>query len=244
MKHSFNSVKQLLLLLFLTTSFLYSQTSPDTDHSLWDELLQRNVDEQGWVNYPGFVADSTKLDAYLTELRTHPPTPNSTRNQQLAYYINAYNAYTVYLILQHYPVKSIKDIKAPWKQPIAELGSETLSLNDIEHKVLRKMDEPRIHFAINCASVSCPKLLNRAFLAETLDDQLAEVTRDFLMSDKNMIRQDSLELSSIFKWFGKDFTVNGKKDILGFIQPYTDVSIDPKARIVYLEYDWNLNEQK
>ena len=211
-------------------------------HDSWDNLLKQHVDEAGWVDYAGFENDRAALNKYLDVLQQATPTDNWTREEQLAYYINVYNAYTVELILQNYPVKSIKDIKTPWKQQLVRIGDKNLSLNDVEHEILRKMDEPRIHFAINCASVSCPRLLDEAFTAEKLEGQLDRLTREFLNSDKNRYGKKKAQLSPIFKWFTKDFQVDGKKDVIGFINPYLEVPLDPKTKISYLEYDWNLNE--
>ena len=154
-------------------------------HDSWDNLLKQHVDEAGWVDYAGFENDRAALNKYLDVLQQATPTDNWTREERLAYYINVYNAYTVELILRNYPVKSIKDIKTPWKQQLVRIGDKNLSLNDVEHEILRKMDEPRIHFAINCASVSCPRLLDEAFTAEKLEGQLDRLTREFLNSDKN-----------------------------------------------------------
>jgi hypothetical protein len=147
---------------------------------------------------------------------------------------------TVQLILENYPLKSIKEIKSPWDTPCFSTGGKEYSLGDIEHKILRKMDEPRIHFAINCASASCPNLLNRAFQEKQLESQLVEVTESFLKDPtKNKINSDQLELSKIFLWFGKDF--GSKAERLSFIEVYSGVRLD-RPKIDYLSYDWSLNE--
>ena len=142
-----------------------------------------------------------------------------SKEQKLAYWINAYNALTIDLILQNYPLKSIKDIDKPWDQRLWKFGDKWLSLNDIEHQILRKMDEPRIHFAIVCASVYCPKLQNEAFIAEKIDSQLSKATSEFLSdTSKNFISQNSLEISKIFQWFSKDFKENGS--MIKFLNKY------------------------
>jgi len=147
------------------------------------------------------------------------------------------------LILENYPTESIKDIKNPWGKNWVKTGDGILSLGDIEHKVLRKMNEPRIHFAINCASYSCPKLLNQAFTAEQMERQLHSVTLDFINDvSRNSISREKMLLSNIFKWYKKDFTENGS--LADYIKPYTKVKIDTNTDIDYLKYDWNLNEAK
>ena len=145
------------------------------------------------------------------------------------------------MIIDNYPVKSIKDIKQPWDKKFFKIGGEAMSLNQIEHEILRKMDEPRIHFAIVCASYSCPKLQNEAFTANNLEIQLTNATKEFLADkNRNEISEKSIKISKIFDWFAKDFTQDGS--LIDFLNTYTDVTISPKAKKRYLEYNWALNE--
>ncbi|WP_430411612.1 DUF547 domain-containing protein [Kordia sp.] len=214
---------------------------PTFNHDSWDKLLQKYVSSEGNVNYKGFKNDRTKLRAYIASLAENVPTNDWSKEEKLAYWINAYNALTVDLILQNYPLKSIKDIRNPWKQELWTLGGKKYDLETIEHKILRKMDEPRIHFAINCASFSCPPLLNKAFTASTMEPQLMKVTKDFLADAKrNTITKDNLEVSKIFKWFSKDFKQNGS--LIDFLNTYSTVKISNDAAIDYKDYDWTLNE--
>ncbi len=133
-------------------------------HAIWSELVKRFVSKNGFVDYKGFKNNETKLDEYLALLSFHTPSNDWTDQQKLAYWINAYNAFTVKLILKNHGVASIKDIKtdsSPWKIPFFKIGSEEFTLDKIEHEILRKQfQEPRIHFSIVCASFSCPKLSN------------------------------------------------------------------------------------
>jgi hypothetical protein len=213
------------------------------DHSQWNDLLIKHVNDKGDVDYKGFQNDASPLDDYLNHLAENRPEKNWAKNEKLAYYINLYNAATVKLILDNYPTKSIKDIKNPWGRNWVKMGDGLLSLGDIEHKILRKMNEPRIHFAINCASFSCPKLLNRAFTTAQLETQLHEATFDFV-NDKtrNEITKEKMYLSNIFKWYKKDFTENGT--LSDYIKPYTQIEINDNTDIGFLKYDWNLNEAK
>lgn len=213
-------------------------STTSTDHSQWTALLKKYVGDDGKVDYKGFLQKKNKLDDYLIVLSEQVPTNDWSVQEQLAYYINLYNAQTVDLILRNYPLKSIKDIDGAWTTDFIKIGDKELSLGALEHSILRKMNEPRIHFTINCASASCPKLLNEAYTPEKLEEQLEEATRGFMNSDNNSIGQENLELSRIFKWFKGDFE-NGK--LIQFIESYTDVEIDPKAKIKYKEYDWSLN---
>lgn len=212
-------------------------------HQEWNVLLKKHVKENGDVNYRGFQKDMSQLDEYLTLLQTKSPAENWSKNEKLAYYINLYNAGTVKLIVDNYPTKSIKNISSPWDKKIVAIGDDTFSLGHIEHKILRKMNEPRIHFAINCASYSCPKLLNKAFLAATMDAQLETATRDFIGdATRNKITAEKVQLSEIFKWFKSDFTADGS--LLDFINKYSTTKIASDVKIKYTAYNWSLNEAK
>jgi hypothetical protein len=210
-------------------------------HELWDNLLEKHVSNEGKVNYTEFKKDHKNLLEYIKFLQLYKPLENASRNQALAYWINAYNAMTIDLILRHYPIKSIKDIKDPWDQRLWKLGNKWYNLNEIEHKVLRKMDEPRMHFAIVCASISCPKLSNQAYTSENLEQQLTQATIDFLSdSSKNVITSENLALSKIFQWFTKDFTQNGS--LIDFLNQYSEIEILRNAKKTFNDYNWNLNE--
>lgn len=209
-------------------------------HQLWNNLLEKYVSNDGLVDYQGFKKDYSKLEEYITVLQNSLPKKESCKNYKLAYWINAYNAFTVDLILRHYPIKSIKEINKPWKQRLWKLEDKWYNLDEIEHQILRKMNEPRIHFAIVCASYSCPKLQNEAFTTFNLETQLRNVTKEFLSdTDRNEISENELKLSKIFQWFSKDFN-NGS--LINYLNQYTDVSISEKAKISYKDYSWNLNE--
>lgn len=208
------------------------------NHSEWDKLLKKYVDYDGKVDYKGFLQEKNKLNEYLNMLSKQVPINAWSGQEQLAYYINLYNAHTVNLILDNYPVKSIKDIHRPWAKEIITIGNKELSLGALEHSILRKMNEPRIHFAINCASNSCPKLLNEAFTAENLEEQLNTVTLGFINSANNTITPNKVTLSKIFNWYKDDF-FNG--DLIKYVNQYSESTIAPGLKIRYQKYDWNLN---
>lgn len=213
------------------------------DHSAWNSLLDSYVDSSGNVDYKSFAGNRDGLDGYLEDLAGKEPPESAGKNERLAYYINLYNAATIQLILDNYPLKSIKDISSPWGKKRVKISGRMESLGDIEHKILRKMDEPRIHFAINCASFSCPRLMNWAFTASGMESQLQEAARGFIRDpSKNRISESSLELSNIFNWYKKDFTENGT--LIEYLNGFTDAPISPDAKITYLDYDWSLNEAK
>jgi hypothetical protein len=211
------------------------------NHGIWADLLQSHVSENGNVDYIAFKADNAKLQEYINVLAENVPNNSWANEEKLAYWINAYNALTVDLILRNYPVESIKDINNPWKQRLWEFGKNNYNLDEIEHEILRNMNEPRIHFAIVCASYSCPKLQNEAFTAEKLDQQLTKATKEFLTDkNRNEISENSITISKIFDWFSKDFTKNGS--LIDFLNLYTKVNISPNAKKRYKDYNWALND--
>lgn len=260
----------LLLLLFLATPTLQAA---EFDHAPWHALLQKHVSmlnggQASQVNYQGMLNDRADLKAYLSSLSAVDKNTFNAwpKNARLAFLINAYNAYTVELVLTRYPnLKSIKDIgsliQSPWKKRFIPLLGGSYSLDDIEHGMIRKLgsyNEPRIHFAVNCASVGCPALRNEAYHGDTLDAQLETATRSFL-ADRTRNRFDAptntLHVSKIFEWYKKDFEQGwrGWNNLHAFFSQYAPVLNDAadakntiasrQANIVYLDYDWALNKQ-
>ena len=211
------------------------------DHSIWDNLLSKYVSNKGEVNYKGFIKDKKLFKEYLAHLSENEPTDNWTKEERLAYWMNVYNAFTIKLITDNYPVNSIKDIKDPWDKRFFKIGSKWRNLNEIEHKILRKMNDPRIHFGINCASFSCPTLHNRAFTATNVNIILDSLASAFINNpNHNTIAKSNVKLSKIFKWFSKDFKTNGS--IIDYLNKYSSTVIDSNAKITYKEYNWSLNE--
>lgn len=221
-----------------------ANSNVNVDHSDWDKLLKKHVDTNGFVNYKGFKADQEKLTAYLDKLSKLEPNDEWSVQELLAYYINLYNAATVELILQNYPINSIKDIKGAWTKGFVKIVDKKVSLGAIENGVLRKMNEPRIHFAINCASFSCPKLQKEAYTAAKINEQLDAAAIEFINSDKNDISANSPKFSKIFDFYTGDFKLNGKRDLIGYINQYSKIKINPDAKYSFKEYNWDLNEQK
>ncbi len=232
-------LRSFIILFF--TSIAFCVTAQNLDHSLWSEILESSVKKNGTVNYNALKENDSNLNAYLNLFKNVKPTKNWTKADKLAYWINAYNAFTVKLIIDNYPLKSIKDLNSPWDKKFILIGGKLLSLNYIEHEILRKMNEPRIHFAIVCASVSCPKLQNTAFEASNIEDQLTNATKEFLAdTTKNNLSQNSIKISKLFKWFSSDFKQEGS--LIDFLNKYSEITISQRARKRYKDYDWNLNE--
>ena len=230
-------IPSLLLETKTTKDSIYKEVF---DHSGFNALLQKNVSPQGKVNYTAFKKDRTVLRMYLFALGKYTPNKMWSKQEKLAYWINAYNAMTIDLIIRNQPLNSIKDIDDPWKQSLWKLGDLMYNLDMIEHQILRKMEDPRIHFAINCASFSCPTLLNEAYTAAKIEDQLQSAAKRFINDpQRNTITSQAITISKIFKWFSRDF--KKKQPLIDFLNTYADSTINRNATINYLDYNWELN---
>jgi len=252
----------------------------DHKHSTYDELLKSNVDN-GKINYKGFVDSRDDFDNYLQSLGniTEQGYENWSEKQKLAFWINAYNAFTIKAIIDNYPIKrsftfigifyaprnSILQIPGVWKRLKFKAVGKDVTLDQIEHEILRvQFEEPRIHAAINCASIGCPDLMEGAYTADRLDTQLDDASVSFVNNPDKGVRISpdgkTVWVSKIFKWFGEDFyqsynsenfSKRKRRDngSLGFIVTYMQ---DEEAKTIiqgndfklkHLYYDWSLNER-
>lgn len=230
------------------------------DHRDWDRLLQRHVDEEGNVGYSewkGSPVELQALDTYLISLSRANPTIDAGREARLAFWINAYNALTIRGILREYPTPSIQKHTSHswgfdiWRDLLLHVGERDYSLAQIEHELLRPLHEPRVHFAIVCASRGCPRLLNRAYQSSDLEQQLRQNSRNFF-ADPQKLNYDSstgrLRLSPILKWYARDFG-ESNAEMLESIIPYLPERVSgqlpDKAALCteYLDYDWSLNDR-
>lgn len=231
------------------------------DYSNWDALLKKYVAPKTLegipvlaVNYQGLGNDPLYTEL-IAELENAPVSALKSQEEHLVFWINAYNIMAVKIVLDHYPVKSVKDagglIYSVWKLPVGTVGGKERTLNEIEHDILRKMGDPRIHVAIVCASLSCPDLRPEAYSVERLHEQLNDQMKSFLVNAQKGLHVDEskqrIYLSSIFKWFADDF--DGKGGVRPFLAGYApeqfaDLLNDTGFRVSYLDYNWNLNEFK
>jgi hypothetical protein len=262
-----STLRRFLLAVLLLSQTLIAQAA--FDHSGWDALLKKHVvsirnGQATQVDYTGMAADRAQLKNYLkaTSSVKHATFDSWTKEEQLAFLINAYNAWTVELILTGYPdIDSIKDLgsffRSPWKKRFIPLLGETRTLDDIEHGLIRgsgTYNEPRIHFAVNCASIGCPALRPEAYVADRLDEQLEEATRNFLSDrTRNRLEGNTLKVSSIFKWYRDDFEQGwrGATTLEQFLALYAQpLNLDERSvnllvsgdlDIDFLDYDWKLN---
>ena len=263
MYHLLKIFAALLLLLPLNAQ-------ADFDHGQWDQLLREHVRVQGGglatqVDYSAMAADRAELKAYLAETAMVPRSNFDSWSlaDQLAFLINVYNASTVDVILEEYPdIDSIRDIgfflSSAWNQEFANLFGEPVTLDEIEHEMIRgwgRYNEPRIHFAVNCAAIGCPALRGEAFVGDKLEMQLEDSTKKFLSDrSRNYFDNGRVYISSIFDWYEEDFEKGwgGVDSVAEFLAGYaTELGVDEAIadqlrtddiRIRHLKYDWALNK--
>lgn len=236
-------------LILATLCRIQQPSAAGADHEIWAGLLKKHVRQTG-VDYAGFKSDEDRLDQYL-KLLEHTDSKTLSRDGQFAYYINAYNAWTIKLILSAYPgVASIKDLgtffKTPWEKKFVRIDGAVVTLDDIEHRILRpRFKDPRVHFAINCSAVSCPPLRSEPYLGSLLNLQLDQATRSFLNHPGSYrFEGNAFYVSRIFKWFAEDFNNNVLDFYLNFAQSDLKkklVEIKDVIEVKYLPYDWSLN---
>lgn len=234
-------------------AYVANSDGPRVDHSLFDQLLKSHVDDEGWVDYVALKSDTERLNRYLSQIAATDFIALD-RNEKLALLINAYNAFTLKLIVEHYPLASIRDIPSDqrWNDQRWKIGELTLSLSEIENAYLRaKFIEPRMHFAINCASVGCPKLAQFAYSGKDIDEQLQAAALAAHQQDSRWFRYDAeserVYLTKIYDWYRGDFE-QVAESIISYatrFSPIAKSAIDGGnvPEVTFLDYDWSLNEQ-
>jgi hypothetical protein len=230
------------------------------DFKAWDGLLKKHVGPTtiagvrlAGVNYPAMKKDPA-YSKLIADLKKFSPTTLKTPKEKMTFWINTYNVMAVKMVVDHYPVDSIKDagsvFSSVWKKEVGVVGGKKVTLNDIEHEILRKMGDPRIHVAIVCASVSCPDLRNEAYTSDKLDAQLDDQFKQFLENRGKGFQLDRgkkrVTLSKIFDWFEEDFEPKG--GVLPFLARYAPEKDraflkKEKLKVSYLDYNWDLNKK-
>ncbi len=222
-----------------------TSTVENTTHKAFDKLLKAHVSAEGFVNYAAFAKDKAVLQNYIGSLSKLNPS-NWNKNERLAFWINAYNALTIDQIIRHYPISSIQKIAngKVWDESLPYLfAGKRITLNEIEHQILLESDlfDARIHFALNCAAISCPTLANQAFTAENVQSMLTKNTKAALSNPKfNKINKNNAAISKLFDWYQSDFT-KAEGSVTNFINKYSAKKIDKNVKITYLDYNWSLN---
>jgi Protein of unknown function, DUF547 len=281
MNHTSGRIYPTIILLALGVLVMLNQTAnaqKSLDYFTYAQVLKQYVDDQGLVHYSELKKNRTALDQVAASLGAVTPETLSAWStaEQLAFWINAYNAFTLQLIVDHYPIKagffsglaypknSIRQIPGAWDKVEFVVAGKKETLDAIEHTILRaKFQEPRIHMALVCAALSCPKLRNEPYTGKKLNEQLDDQTRGFLSQAEKFqisVKDKSVKLSPIFKWFGKDFVSiyqtegrfaklsQAENAVLNFVFFYLDEAKQGKMdqidlKVEYLNYDWTLNEQ-
>ena len=234
-------MKSILILFFCHFIFNLSYAQPD--YKNLDAFLKDHININGEVNYTAIKAHRGLLDKLVAEISSTKVANNWSKNDQLAFWINAYNVFTIKLITDNYPLKSIQNLDGgkPWDVKRITIGVTKYSLNQIENDIIRaQFKDPRIHFAVNCGAKSCPPILNAAYKGSAVDVQLTEVTIKFINNTKyQTISASKLILSKIFDWYAIDFG-----NVTNFINKYSNSKINKDATISFKEYDWALNDKK
>ncbi|MGH9789134.1 MAG: DUF547 domain-containing protein [Candidatus Acidiferrales bacterium] len=252
------------LAVLLVSLAAVARAQESFDYSSYARALERGVTSDGRVRYKELKESPEDLDAFVRQLAAispeNRPTLFSTPEAQIAYWINAYNAFVLHEVVKHYPVESVRDLKFGFgllffKQKRFVAGGKRYSLDDIEHGILRKrFRDARIHFAVNCASASCPPLRREPYLPEQLDAQLEDATLNFIQRRENVwMRGDVLFLSAIFDWYKEDFTrtaaakANGRPTVVDYVARYLPAETAERVRrenprVEFYNYDWTLND--
>jgi hypothetical protein len=229
-------MKNLLIFIFL---LCISTLQAQPDYAGFDQLLRQHVSAEGKVDYKLLKKHKTQLDSVVRDFQAVTPSTEWAKDAQLAFWINAYNLFTLKLITDNYPVKSIMDLDAgkTWAVKRITIGGKKYALDQIENQIIRpQFKDARIHFALNCAAKSCPPLHNEAFTESNVQTLLDQRTRQFILSAENQLSPQSIKVSKIFEWYIKDFG-----DLTTFLNSYSTIVIEKNARVIYADYNWKLN---
>ncbi|VXC38936.1 conserved exported hypothetical protein [Flavobacterium sp. 9AF] len=235
-------MKKIIILLI----FILSQTSAFSqyiNYQFYEDFLTKYVSEEGYVDYDAIYENHTDLKNVIDRFEKLETYPNWSKNQELSHWINIYNVYSIKLIVDNFPINSIRDVYQSFDLRFIPVKNQLVSLNYIEKEILSKTLDERVHFAINCASISCPNINRVPFYADTIENQLEVAAKKFINNTtKNDISRKEVKLSKIFDWFAADFLKNNAS-VIDYINKYSDTRIKENAEIQYLEYNWSLNSQ-
>jgi len=232
-------MKHFLPLLVLFVSFNgFTQT---LDFTEYDDFLKSHVSNKGIVNFEKVLKDIDDLNKITHNFSKISPNRGWSKSEYKAYWINLYNANILKLLVENYPIKSINYITDAFKNEFIEYSGDKISLDFIEHEIIRKLDDPRIHFALYATTISSPMLKREAYSMDNIESELKTATVNFLNdSSKNIIKSDTSRLSKVFEWYIDDF--GGIEGVRKFIKKYKG-EMTETTNIVYLDYDWNLQRK-
>lgn len=231
-------MRKIILITFLTSFLGFAQKM---DYKAYNNFLYKYVSFTGNVNYDGIYLNKPELEELVLYFEKNIPSATTSKPEKIAFWINSYNLHSIKLIIDNYPVNSINDVIEPFKVNFISYKGILLSLDYVENEILRKLDDPRVHFGINSASISSPILVNEAFEPETLDKQLNTAARFFINdATKNQLATDKSSVSKIFQWYKNDFTAS--KSIVEFINQYALVKLNDATVLNYSEFNFGLNK--
>lgn len=231
-------MKKILLLLLVVTLNGFSQV---IDFSEYDNFLKKHVSSKGVVDYDKVLKDIKEINNIAHNFSKISPNKSWTVAEIKTYWINVYNANIIKLLVENYPIKSINYIRDPFKMQFIDFDGEKISLDHIEHEILRPMNDPRVHFALYSTAISSPELRNTAYSANSIDYDLDVATSNFINdTTKNTIGVATCQLSKIFEWYFADFI--GPVNMVGFINKYSAIKINDNTKLEFKEYDWNLHK--
>jgi hypothetical protein len=229
-----------LLLPFLISFIIIA--NGQENHSNWNKILSIYVDSEGKVDYEEWNKSQEEINNYINMLSKHDLKFNSEQSEK-AYWINLYNASTIQIVLKNYPINSIREINngKVWDEKFISVQGVFYSLNQIENEILRKkFNDARIHFGINCAAISCPKLNNKAFTSSNVNVELEKLTSNFINTNSK-ITSNSIVVSKIFDWYKEDFKQNG--GLIDYLNNYLIKKVPKNIHVDYSNYNWNLNKK-
>lgn len=229
-------MKKILLLLLVVSLNGFSQV---IDFSEYDDFLKKHVSSKGVVDYDKVLKDMNEIRNIAQNFAKISPNKSWSEAEVKTYWINVYNANIIKLLVENYPIKSINYIREPFKMQFIDFDGEKISLDHIEHEILRPMNDPRVHFALYSTAISSPLLKNTAYSSNSIDYDLDVATSNYINdSTKNTIGTATCELSKIFEWYFTDFI--GPMNMVGFINKYAATKINDNTKLIFKEYDWNL----
>ena len=232
------TMKKILLFTLFINFLGFSQKM---DYKEYNNFLSKYVSFTGNVNYDNIYLNKPELEALVLSFEKNVPTTTTPKPDKIAFWINSYNLHTIKLIIDNYPLNSINDVIDPFKVNFISYKGILLSLDYVENEILRKLDDPRVHFGINSASISSPILINEVFEPETLDKQLNTAARFFINdASKNQLAKDQASVSKIFQWYKNDFTAS--KSLVEFINQYALIKLTDATVFTYKEFDFGLNK--
>ncbi len=228
-------------LFFITLFFVSLSFSQKINYFNYELFLRNYVTEAGVVDYDKIYKNKEALSKVLVDFEKTQPNIYWSNKESIAFWINSYNLYSIKIVIDNYPIKTIREIGDAWNKNFIPSRGALVSLNYIDNEILKSLNEPRYHFAINCTSFSCPNFKQEPYEAEKIGSQLEDCAVTFINDKtKNIITPRKIMLSKIFDWYKSEFTLDGT--LIQYLNKYSEVKIKDDAAVIYQEYDWDLRK--